>query len=267
MSEGLDYPASRLEYSDRILLGLLAATDAVFIPDRDPLSRKRHAVLWERRKYFRQRGLPWSSEAVEGASDEAVRKRVQREIDRLKGARFVHAYRPQGSKTVGLRLTDAGDQYTRALAGLPTLASSLVLISRLRELTQSDAARPWLGRMWVPETVLTGVEWGDNEQSYKYVELEEQLLPAIVRGWVICNCSIRGHGWYSLVKPSPPTSIPAKAPEKSVAAREISALYVAKPENDREIGQIPMPVCPERSPEQQKTQLQSQGAVSDGSCG
>lgn len=255
MSAELNYPASVLEYSDRILLGLLAATDAVFIPDRDPLSRKRHTVLWERRKYFRQRGLPWSSEFVDGATDEAIRKRVQREIDRLKSARFVHAYRPQGSKTVGLRLTEAGDQYTRALAGLPTLVSSLALLPRLRELAQSDSARPWLGRTWVPETVLTGVEWGDNERRHVYVELEEQLLPAMVRGWVISNCSLRGHGWYSLVNSSPPTSIPAKAPDQSVAARdgyyrqihdEISALYVAKPENDREIGQIPMPVCPER---------------------
>jgi hypothetical protein len=251
-----------LTFPDRILLSLLAATDAVFIPDRDPLRRNRHALLWERRKYFDQRGIPWASKLVDAGNSESGRKQAQRGIEQLTRARMVEVFRPNHSKTQGIRLTSSGDQYTRALAGLPTLLSSLSLLPKLRELSDSDAARPFLGRTWVPETALTGVRWGDNDQRHKYVDLEEQLLPALVRGWVVSNCSIRGHCWYSLVEGAPPMAVPAKYPEKTDEARaeyyrriheEISALMVATPENDREIGQIPMPVRPERRLPEQTT--------------
>lgn len=244
-----------LTLADRILLYLLAATDAIFIPDRDPLKRNRHAVIWERRKAFEQRGIPWASRLVESGTTENGRKQAQRAMEQLIQSRMVQVYRPNNSKTLGIRLTNVGDQYTRALAGLPTLVSSLPLIPQLRGFSEGEAACCFLGQTWVPETLLAGVEWGDNEQRYKYVDIEEQLLPALVRGWVVSNCTIRGHCWYSLVNAAPPTAVPVNSPAKCVHARdeyyrqiheEISALYVAKPDNEREIGQIPMPVCPER---------------------
>ena len=47
---------------DRIEVTILAATDAVFIPDRDPNANPRHQVISERRRTFPDRGSPWSSD-------------------------------------------------------------------------------------------------------------------------------------------------------------------------------------------------------------
>jgi hypothetical protein len=53
---------SEISLPDQILLAVLAATDAVFLPDRDPLAHPRHAVIHERRQAFVHGGVPWASE-------------------------------------------------------------------------------------------------------------------------------------------------------------------------------------------------------------
>jgi hypothetical protein len=125
-------------------------------------------------------------------------------------------------------------------------------------LLSDDMACQFLGRVWIPETALAGVRWGDNERRHKLVEVEELLLPALVSGFAVSNCTVRGHCWYTItpaglaaIKSPPPLA--RDFPEPSIEARsdyysrihlEIRALAAAKPENEREIGEIPMPVCP-----------------------
>jgi len=105
----------------------------------------------------------------------------------------------------------------------------------------------------VPETALAGVWWGDNERRKAFVDVEEKLLPALTRRWVESNCSTLGHCWYTTgpVNPSPVPSIP-NLPTMSKAAQgeyyfrvkmELEALARARPDSEREIGEIPMPVA------------------------
>ena len=76
-----------MELADQILLAVLAATDAVFIPDRDPLARK-HRVIAERRAQFPGYGVPWASEKILPGLDDLGRKQVQRALDRLAAHEF-----------------------------------------------------------------------------------------------------------------------------------------------------------------------------------
>lgn len=249
---------SEFSLPDQILLALLAATDAVFIPDRDPLARQRHAVIHERRKMFRHGGVPWASERVLPGLDDTGRKQVQRLLDELALAGLVLTFQPKGAKTLGARLSDAGDARARALAGLPALCDAVAVLGQLGDLERTDATCAFLGRTWLPETALAGVRWGDNARRHKFVEVEEKLLPALVQGWVESNCSVQRHCWYALVpagreqlgKPVtaasglPPTSDQARREYYYRVQAEFHALAAAKPACEREIGEIPMPVCP-----------------------
>ena len=251
---------AQMSLSDQIVLAVLASTDAVFLPDRDPSARPRHAVISTRRWSFSNAGVPWSSEKVISGLDEAGRKQVQRALDELVARDHVVSFQPQASKTLGVQLSDAGDRYARALAGLPDVAESLAVVGRLAQLENDPAACRFLGRTWLPETLLAGVAWGENDRREVFVELEEKLLPALVRGWAQSNCSVHGHGWYclrpagheALGRPLPPAELPVR----SNAARgqyyyrvnqELLGLAAGRPESEREIGEIPMPVCPLRT--------------------
>ena len=62
------------DLEDSTLIAILAATDAVFIPDRDPMAGRRHTVIRERRQTA---AVPWPSEKVLPGLDDAGRKQVQ----------------------------------------------------------------------------------------------------------------------------------------------------------------------------------------------
>lgn len=251
-------PLSEFSLPDQILLAILAATDAVFIPDRDPLAHPRHAVIYERRKAFAYSGIPWASERVLPGLDDTGRKQVQRMLDELAIAGLVQTFQPKGAKTLGASLSAAGEARARALAGLPALCDALAAVGQLADLLRSDAACAFQGRTWLPETARAGVPWGDHEHRHAFVELEETFLPALVRGWAESNCSVQGHCWYALTdagreqlgKPARPT--PEQPASNDQARREyyfrmkneMYALASAKPDCEREIGEIPMPVCP-----------------------
>ena len=248
---------SDMSLSDQIVLAILAGTDAVFIPDRDPLARPRHAVISTRRWSFSDAGVPWSSEKVVSGLDEAGRKQVQRALDELVLRDRVVSFQPQAAKTLGVRLSDAGDRYARAVAGLPDVAESLAALGQLAERENDPAACRFLGRTWLPETLLAGVTWGENDRRHVLVELEEKLLPALVRGWVESNCSVHGHCWYclrpagreALDKPLPTAELPvqrdaARGQYYYRVRQELLGLAASRPDCEREIGEIPMPVCP-----------------------
>ena len=259
--------SSELSLNDSILVTILAATDAVFLPDRDPLLRPRHAVIYERRRDFAHSGVPWTSEMVLPGMDDAGRKRVQRALEELALDGQVVTFQPKGAKTLGVRLSDVGEERARALAGLPATGAALALLGQLSDLERTDAAGAFQGHVWLPETALAGVRWGDNERRHALVELEEKLLPGLVRGWIESNCTVHGHCWYRLTdagrkrigKTAAASTCP---PAKSEEARrdyyqrvrmEFQALAAAKPECEREIGDVPMPVCPTR-PNREPTQ-------------
>jgi hypothetical protein len=245
---------------NQILLAVLAATDAVFLPDRDPLAHPRQAVIYERRRAFVHGGVPWASERVLPGLDDAARKQVQRSLDELALVGLVLTYQPKGAKTLGVRLSDSGDARARALVGLPTLHDALGILAQLAELERHDATCG----TWLPETALAGVRWGDHANRHRFVEVEDRLLPALVRGWAESNCSVRGHCWYATthagrerlsqaVVPtteSPPSTDLARREYCHRVRQELLALAAAKPECEREIGEIPMPVSP-NSPRQE----------------
>lgn len=244
------------ELADDILVTILAATDAVFIPDRDPLHRNRRRVLYERTRDYPARGVPWESERALPELDEAGRKRAQRALEGLVARGLVVACRA-GGKTAGVRLTDAGEALARARCGLPDFDAARVEAERLRRFTSHESACGFLRKVWTPETVPAGVEWGDNDRRNELVQLEERLLPALVRGFVVSNCSIQGHCWYSIhpnpavaVLPPVPPGLPGRCEDArgiyyGRVAKERDDLGRAVAQNEREIGEIAMPVCPE----------------------
>lgn len=146
-----------MELTNDILLAILAATDAVFIPDRDPMDFNRHVVIYERRRDFPDAGIPWASEKAMPGLDETGRKQVQRALEDLVGQGLVDALRPKGAKTVGVKLTDAGEARVRALCGLPLFEGTQAAVDQLVRLLEDDSACVFQGRIWTPETVLAGV--------------------------------------------------------------------------------------------------------------
>jgi len=245
-----------MELDDQILVAILAATDAVFLPDRSPISSPRHQVICERRKYFPTHGVPWASEKAGPGLDEAGRKQAQRALEGLVAHGLVHTVQPKLAKTLGVKLTEVGDRELRAKVGLPSFDEA---ISALEQIAICETACEFVGLRWVPETALTDAQWGDDERRQEFVKLEDRLLPALVRGFVRSNCSVKGHCWYSLTKAGEkflakerPNSEPAKRAFTEEAKREyyyriheeLALLAAAKPEIDREIGDIPMPLCP-----------------------
>ena len=145
-----------MNLEDWALVAILAATDAVFIPSRDPRSL-RHRIICERRSAA---GIPWASERVLPGLDETARKQVQRALDELTVRNWVVTIQPIATKTLAVRLTDAGDARARALAGLPQITDSLSIIEQIRTLSTGDMACEHLGHRWVPETSLAGMKWG-----------------------------------------------------------------------------------------------------------
>lgn len=247
-----------LQLEDQLMVALLAATDAIFIPDRDPMSIDRHRVICERRQRYPTAGVPWGSEKVEPGLDDAGRKQVQRVLEDLVARGLADKFRPRGAKTLGAKLTDAGEARARALVGLPQFADSLSLLADIATYQTGDNVSDFMGHTWVPETLLAGVEWGDNERRHAFVAVEDKLLPALNRGLAAANCTVRGHCWYTLLpagekflKRKPGNEVPAVLPAQDDGARhdyfyrlrlEFEALATATPQNDREIGDIPMPV-------------------------
>lgn len=245
-----------MDLIDNVLISILAATDAIFIPDRDPRHPVRHVALYERRRDFPMRGVSWGSDRVLPGLGAAGRKQVQRVVEQAIAKGLVLAFKPR-TKTLGVRLTDEGDTRARALVGLPRFAEALAMLDQVRALTVALGG----GRRWIPETWLAGVEWGDNSRRRAFVAVEEYMLPALHRGLVISNGSIRGHIWYDLTPAglavtkrraggkvtAAPDSMTLPAPDDEARGEyyarvrdELAALCSAQLENEREIGEIPL---------------------------
>jgi hypothetical protein len=243
------------------MLTILAKTDAAFWPVRKNDVPGR-VLFHERRWAFLTAGLPWAS----GKMSEAGRKAAQRDLEALADAGKVLVYKPKSARTLGVRLSESADDAMRQMIGLATYADALPFLDELhRRLDDGDGCN-FLGRPWTSEESLTGIRWGDNEKRGHYVLLTQDLYPMLWRGLVESNASIQGHVWYGLTAAGLelarqraeggqasgeyPPPLPAEGDEEAFDSyhdarmQEVSALEHGEPEDTREIGPIPMPVCP-----------------------
>jgi len=92
--------------------------------------------------------------------------------------------RRRGDRASRGALTDSGDSVARAFAGLPNIHQALAVMDRLNALRESpDGWSDATGLCWVRETDLAGIQYEattDPEARTRLVELEEELLPAMV---------------------------------------------------------------------------------------
>jgi hypothetical protein len=258
---------ANMDSRDETLLAILAKTDAVFWPIRNHDTPGRRA-FYERRRAFLSAGLPWAS----GAASEAGRKAAQRELDALRAEGLVKTYNPRGARTLGVRLTGTADDCLRRKLGLATYADALGFLDELYRRREDPDGFDGIGTgtggglPWSSEQALTGIRWGDNDKRVYYVLLTEDLLPLLWRGLVESNSSVQGHVWYGLTAEGYelaagrdetgeacldyPPPLPEPGDDEAFAfyhdrrREEIDAIESATPKDTRDLGDIPLPVCP-----------------------
>lgn len=248
-----------------ILISLLAAVDAVYLPDRKPMDHHRHATIHERRAEYPAVGIALVTLAGPGAT-EADRKAAGRALVALERAGLLTRHKPKWARATSLRLTEKGDRRARAVAGLLGIDDALPLLDRLHTLRTDPRCHDEQGACWISEWVLADRRPGqvatEDDRAELHVQ-QMQLLPLLVRGLVDSNCTARGDVWYALTpdgvalaerraageKPK----ARAKLPKASAAAEdfyyeriadELSRLQTTPPRQPQEIGQLPLPVSP-----------------------
>lgn len=246
----------------RLLINILAATDALWTPHRRPGNHDEATVLAERRKLYREAGVLWNSgRFAPWAKTEATRHGVTRLLRELGADGLICANNPTGLRTTTVKLTDAGEAIARDLIGTPTLADSLPLVEKIHAYRLHPDGADYLGRAWCPETHLAGIPWGHPDQQDVFGAVLDKLHPALVAGVLVAVCSVQGHCWYSL-NPGQPEALRAEVAALPARQRPepdeelLDAYWTGRIDNlhalhreksdGREIGGIPMPVCPER---------------------
>lgn len=201
---------------DQVLIELLADTDALFKPYRHRGGIRAGTVYSERRNAYHEAGLLWASEEP----TDAGRKASQRELELCVKRKLVKAVKSQG-RTSAVSLTNVGEQYARALAGNPGIAEAIPILERMIEL-QLESEKYYLPefKLWVPETRLIELDWGEGDYLAELSLLQFMLAPALHRGWVHFKASWKGHGWYhpNCCKPWLLAEIAAQLPDYDPAA-------------------------------------------------
>lgn len=232
----------------RILVTILAETDAVWLPNRKS-RRPRPANVYIARRDYAAAGVPWGS----NEPSEAGRKAAQRELEALADAELVRVSRPKRMRALGVKLTDAGDVLARGLCGLPGVYSAWVAMQELA--THSRRPPETMRDVWVPEIALAG----RNMDAAELAAIENMILPALVRGRVVSAADIAGRVSYALTPagwrfldgaagPRDDEGGPTEADADAVAlydehlAAEMGRLDTADAD-PREIGDIPLPVA------------------------
>ena len=246
--------------AEALLVTILADVDVIHTPRRfHNLSLDAWVLLDERQRAYAEHGVPWAS----GGTSERDRKTQQRNLEALAEQGFVVAHRSAG-RTVGIRLTPKGDQHARALANLPDMVEAFPHLRRMVRLQQKGFDAEWSDRFqgWLPETLLTGCEWGAPASREPFGKLQAEVLPVIIRGWLRTNSSVKGHLWYyptaagiAASRDDTHGTVPNDVPEPLPPAREIyGQRYNQTKSNlcnashvDGEIGPIPLPVSYARS--------------------
>lgn len=239
------------------LVDVLAAVDATFAPLRQWKPRVRVTNVYEGRRDYPSAGV-----ALRGGGKGAAQKRTERALDDLVQGGFVERIK-NAVRTTGVRLTGAGEARARALCGLPGPACGVATVREV--VAYSDAPdRPDGCPAGAWETWLAGVNWTDTQDRAARRELvfqEECALPALLRGWLEPNSTIKGHVLYTAteagraVAADPPPIKDVLAPDGVEPAEGLRERYYVTskrasarfdtltPQRAGEIGMIPAPLC------------------------
>ncbi len=217
----------------RVLVRLLGQLHALWVPMREP-DRPYWAAVWELRRHYRRKGLPWRA---------GGQKAAERLLTALADAGLV---RPVcvGRRTVATILTPEGMTAAGKLIGVGPMAavSFAATLERFRPMGQ-----------WVPEVLLNdGRGWGDGHHQ-ELAAIEDVALPALAAGYVEANCARGGQVAYRVL-PAGAEAVLAwdgseaddpVADQEAVAAYD-SAMAVglgwlrSLPRLPREIGKLPL---------------------------
>lgn len=246
------------------LVELLGKTDALWLPRRSLAAREHFSV---RRQQYADAGVPWTS----GEAAAAQRKAEQRRLEDAAASGDVEVFK-SGGRAAGVRLTDEGEAAAREAVGLPGIEHAREVAAEL--LAKGDVIGGVVlgNERWVPECVMGCCEWGDpcaggNLWGY----LETYVAPALVRGWILSNCTTAGHAYYSVTvagaeaaatatpQPAPPEGMVKfwKAYRRAVKDEEIR---IAAIDPGREIGEIPFAMSAWTSANLQRYQTWLAGA-------
>lgn len=247
-----------LSERDGLLISVLAVTDAIWLPDRQPANYRRWTLISERRRDFRSTGIVLDNLAGDGASG-AERQQASRDLRALAADGYLTIHRPKWARTLAVKLTDSGDTRARSLAGLPTFDHSLLV--ELDGLKDSPMAMDCYDRIWLSEFHLGGVHGGpDDRERMVLVQLMERMLPCLSRGLVESNVTMHRNAWYSLTKSGqaavaagPPAARSEALPEPLDEATgeyydshgtALARLSTSPPRVPNDIGILPLPVSP-----------------------
>lgn len=257
----------------QILIGTLAASDAIWSVDRQFGATRRHTAIYEMRRDFPAAGVTVKSlTASRDAHLEAVAMKT------LTDAGLIVVHHPRWAKTRGLRLTPQGDAVARRLAGWPTLRDVHPLLQRLATLARDDArTMDWPAPnhfgggltpgAWVNEIVLADVPWPPPGPPSEDLKLETRsqaymLLPLLSTGLVASGADAHGIAWHCPL----PAGIEAasrrapkcgKLPKRSPEAEALynarfteawAGLESAKPTVPNETGELPLPASGTSNP-------------------
>lgn len=169
------------------LLDLLAEVDALFEPIRDWSSTRRNAAIIKARRQFHERGIPFRTAGGTGSE----RTAATRAADELEATKLVVFSRRRGRRTTW-KLSEAEDWRLRwwtHQAEVHEMALALFAV---------DVVSATLEGAICPEIRLTGGRGWDGEPSEQLLGIEELLLPALVRDFVVSHSDHHGRVGYSL---------------------------------------------------------------------
>lgn len=230
------------------LVRLLALEDVIWLPLRDNWDGRRAAVTYQIRWAWEGHGVP----VPFGGGDQAGRKAAERRLARLEAGGLCTVHRP-GGRARAARLTAAGEAAARRLLGLPGLDAAVLMMRRMR--TRPYHAGPgYAPGEWVAETELADHPWG-HPDTRPFGAVENDLLPALRRGWVESRSTLRRHVYYMLTAAGAaalagPDPAPAGAARfdprvwdlyQGTLLREHERLGSAPPPDPKQLGLIPLP--------------------------
>jgi len=159
----------------KTLIEILAKTDALFWPSREPFRMAREQVRFERRREYLETGL-----AIVGGGSASDRQAFGRMLDSLQAAGLVEITR--GKRREGVRLSAQGDAITRRLCGVATVLDAWPLLAVVVETSDAWGAGGW------PEHLAVGVEefTGSHEENELLQGMRQFLIPLLPIDYASC---------------------------------------------------------------------------------
>lgn len=174
------------------LTTILAATDALWCPFRwyGVSDIDAHAATLERRIGFQVRGVPF---VVSGNASQ--RTEGERELQSLEADRLVVLHR--AGKRIGASLTSKGDTIARAMTAGYTAQENYYLLAEIKQRLKSGVSN----NGFVLETEILEKSYADCKPA-DLSDLENGMLPLLVRGWVVSATDTQGRIGYGIGSPA-----------------------------------------------------------------